>query len=195
MGVATYSAFAYASAAINLLPPGKLRDDQDGVIYRVFLANGDELARVSGRVADMLREADPRTTDELLPEWEEMLGLTAEGTKDERRARVVARVVRRQRFRPVDFQDVLAPILGLDPSDVEIIERSRSDAVAMNDDREIYRFFAYRDPGLAGSYSVDDAQAELDRMKPSHTRGHVIESDNFLTDDEFSLTDRDILGA
>jgi hypothetical protein len=74
---------------------------------------------------------------------------------DERRARVVARLVRRQRYRPVDFQAALAPLLVLDPGQVAVIQRTRAFCVAIGDDREIYRFFVYRDPAL-GAFSVID---------------------------------------
>jgi hypothetical protein len=124
-----------------------------------------------------------------------MLGLDSDGTTAERRARVVAWLIARQRYRPADFQTTLAPLLGLDPSDVEVIERTAAFAASLGDVREIFRFFIYRDPALAGTYYVESAQALVDRIKPSHTAGHVIESIDFLCDDPLSLCDRDLLGA
>lgn len=186
----------YARAIQKLLPPSKIwQIDLAGVLSEVFLAAGDELARVDQRALDLIEEADPRTTDELLPDFERVLGLPGTGTTDARKAQVIALLLLRQRFRPADFQEVLAPILGLSNGDVEVIERTHAQAVAMGDEREIYRFFVYRDPGLGGAYDLVTAQAMLDRMKPSHTVGHVIESTSFLCDDPFSLCDRDILGA
>lgn len=180
----------------QLLPPSKLwRTDDDSILSGILLASGDELVRVSDRAQDLLIESDPRTADELLPEFERELGLVAEGTKEERRARVVAHLLRRQRVRPDDYRQALAPLLGQDAEDVVIIERSRADAIAMDDDREIFRFFVYRDPDAAGTYDLDAAQDVVDTMKHSHTEGHVVESIDFLCDDEHSLCDRDILGA
>jgi uncharacterized protein YmfQ (DUF2313 family) len=179
-----------------LLPPGKAwRLDDDGVIARVLLANGDELARVSGRVADLFEEADPQTTSELLPEFERELDLTASGTDAERRARVVALLVNTGGVRPADFKRVLAGLLGQAAADVVVIERSRADAIAMGDDAEIFRFFIYRDPAAPGTYDLDFAQTMVDLMAHSHTKGHVIESIDFLCDDPFSLCDRDLLGV
>lgn len=190
------TAEAYARMLKALLPPGKLwRLDPAATLSEVFLASGDELVRVEGRGRDLLRESDPRTADELLPDFERVLGLSSDGTLAERRARVVALLVRRQRFRPVDFQQVLAPILGLDPEDVEIIETSHADSVAMGDEREIFRFFVYRNPALPGSYDLATAQEMVDLMKPSHTLGRVGESTSFLCDDPQSLCDRDLLGV
>jgi uncharacterized protein YmfQ (DUF2313 family) len=190
------TAAAYARMLKLLLPPGKAwRLDDDGVIARVLLANGDELARVSGRVADLFEEADPQTTSELLPEFERELDLTASGTDAERRARVVALLVNTGGVRPADFKRVLAGLLGQAEASVVVIERSRADAIAMADDREIYRFLIYRDPAAPGTYDLDFAQTMVDLMAHSHTKGHVIESIDFLCDDPFSLCDRDLLGV
>jgi uncharacterized protein YmfQ (DUF2313 family) len=186
---------AYARMLKLLLPPsGIWRLDPDSNISKLMRACGDELERVSGRAADLIEEADPQTTTELLAEFERMLGLESTGTTAERRARVVALLVRRQRCRPADFQQALAPVLGQAVDDVVVIERGRDFAVAVGDDAEIFRFFVYRDPDLPGDYNIEDAQLVIDAMTPSHTIGHAIESIDFLCDDEFSLCDRDILG-
>lgn len=190
------TAAAYARMIKALLPPGRvLRQDTDSVVHALALASADELVRVSGRAADLIEEADPRTTSELLPDFERELDLASTGTDDERRSRIVARTITRSRFRPADFQTVLAPILGLDPADVVVIENSRADAIATGEDRDIYKFYIYRNPSLPGSYNLTDAQDMINRMKPSHTEGHIIESDDFLCDDPYSLCDRDILGV
>lgn len=190
------TADAFARMLKALLPPSKLwRLDADSVLSLTLLASSDELVRVDGRGQDLLDEIDPRTTDELLPDFERMLGLVASGTDDQRRARVIALIIQRQRFRPVDFQTTLAPLLGQAPADVVVLEQSRAFAIAVGDDREIYRFFIYRDPTAPGSYDLAAAQAMVDRMKPSHTEGHVIESVSFLCDDASSLCDRDRLGV
>jgi len=107
----------------------------------------------------------------------------------------VSKTVQNQGFRPADFQQEMAPLLGQDPADVVVLERSRAVAIAVGDDREIFRFFVYRDPTLPGTYFLSSAQQHIDAMKPDHTVGYVIESINFLCDDPHSLCDRDLLGA
>lgn len=190
------TAAAYARMLKLLLPPGKLWQLEPGSLLScVMLSAGDELVRVSGRGEDLIEESDPRTADELLPDFERVLEIVADGTLAERRARVVARLIARQRFRPADYQLALALLLGQDAEDVVVIERGRAFAVLVNDDREIYRFFIYRDPALAGSYDLAGAQALVDGMSPSHTQGHVIESIDFRCDDPLSLCDRDLLGV
>lgn len=165
------------------------------VLSKLFRGCADELARVEGRANDLLNESLPSLTVELLPEYEAELGLDSTGTDAERIARVVAHVIARQRYRPADFQTALAPLLGLAAASIVVIERTAAQAAAMGDVREIFRFFIFRDPNLPGTYYVTSAQELVDKIKPSHTLGYVIESNNFLTDDPFSLTDRDILGA
>lgn len=179
-----------------LLPPGKVwRLIGGSVLLKLFTACADELGRLDARVFDLLDESDPRTADELLSEYENELKLAATGTTAERIARVVAHLVARQRYRPVDFQTALAQLLGQLAADVVVSERSAALAASMGDVREIFRFFIYRNPSLPNTYYVASAQALVDKIKPSHTIGHVIESNNFLCDDPFSLCDRDILGA
>lgn len=179
-----------------LVPPGKLWNFSPASgLSLLLLACADELARVDSRGWDLIEESDPLTTDELLEDFERVLDLTAEGTDTERRARVAARLVRRQRFRPADFQVALAELLGQDIEDVDVRERTAAWAAAIGEPSEIFRFFVYRDPDAPGTYDLVGAQAMVDLMKPSHTEGQVIESIDLVCDDEFSLCDRDLLGV
>lgn len=185
----------YTRMLLALLPPGRVWRLVGSKLVALFEGCADELARVHARAANLLDEADPRTALELLPEYERELDLEAAAAVEERRARIVARLIARQRYRPVDFQAALASLLGQDAVDVVVIETSAAQAAAMGDVREIFRFFVYRDPGEPGTYYLDSAQDLVDQIKPSHTAGHVIESIDFLCDDEYSLCDRDLLGA
>ena len=178
-----------------LLPLGRLwKLDSDSLLASLFVAIGDELVRVSSRAFDLITEADPRKTTELLPEFEKELAITASGSDGQRRTRIVARLIQRQRVRPVDYQTSLAGLLGQAAVDVVVIETSRADAIAMADDKEIYRFYIYRDPTDPGNYDLSGAQSLVDDITHTHAKGTVIESNNFLCDDPYSLCDRDILG-
>lgn len=177
-----------------LLPPGKLWRMVASTLADFLLACAQELARVDARADALIEEADPRTTTELLPDFELDLGLIASGTLADRRARVIALLLRRQRVRNVDYQQALAPLLQQLPADVVVIETSRAQAIAVADDREIYRFFVYRNPALPGTADLVAAQALVDQMSHSHTSGHVIESISFLCDSALSLCERDRLG-
>lgn len=186
---------AYARMMAGLLPPGPLFDALGMLLADFLLGTADELARLDARAHALIEESHPGSATELLPEFEAELGLVAASTIEERRAQIVARTIARQRYRPVDFQTALAPLLGQDAGDVIVIERSHADAVSFGDDREVFRFFVYRDPSAPGDYFLEAAQDLVDTIKPSHTAGHVIESVSFLCDDPFSLCDRDLLGA
>jgi len=186
---------AYARSLMKLLPPGRLWKMLDSWVEGLMLGAAEELERVDQRGQVLFWETDPRYANELLPEFEEEYGFDSEGTLAERRARVVAREIAEPRVRPVDYQTALAPLLGQATEDVVVIERSSAQALAMGDQREIYRFFIYRDPAEPGSYDLDAAQDLVDDMAHSHTKGYLIESINFLCDDEFSLCDRDLLGV
>ncbi len=196
MGVIRFTAAAYARVQKALLPPGRLWNlIFDSFISKVFLASGDELERVSGRSADLIEEADPRTTTELITDHERELALTATGTLQERRDRVEELTVRRARSRPVDIQRALAVDLALDPADVEVIETSRALAIAIGDDRRIYQFHVFRDPALAGTPDIAAAQITLDKKSQSHTQGKIIQSRTFKCNNPQSLCDRDLLGV
>ncbi len=194
----TVTAGSYARMLGSLLPPGRVwRLIGDSVLVRVLTACADELARLHGRASDLMREAIPSTVVELLAEYEVDYDLDATGSIDERKARVVALATLRQGFRPVDVQNALAPLLGQDPGDVVVIERSAAFAATIEDldGRAIYRFFVYRDPTLPGAYYIQSAQEVLDRIEHSHVIGKVIESVSFKCDDPYSLCDRDLLGV
>jgi hypothetical protein len=190
------AAAAYQRMLQALLPQGKLWPlVGTSTLSSLLLASADELARVDARVDDLLREAVPATAVEMLPEYEAELELTAAATTAERQANVVARLVARQGFRPVDLQQALAVLLAQDPADVVVLERTHAFALSIGDVREIYRFFVYRNPALPGTYYVASAQALLDEITHSHTIGTVIESVSALYDDPFTLYDRDLLGV
>lgn len=195
---------SYARQLKQLLPPGRLwKLLGDSWLGDFLLGAADELSRIGFRARDMLRELDPTTTYELVELFEGVLGITVDTARAlaSRQASVVAKLVHRQRFRPADFRQALAPILSAQPADLQVIERTAAQALAMGDAREIYRFFVYRNPASpawvipAGEDPIAEANAVIVDIKPSHTLGEVITSINFLCDDPNSLCDRDILGA
>lgn len=192
---ALVGADGYARMMMALLPPGRVWRFVGSVLEDFFLACAEELHRLDARVGNLLDESVPSTAVELLPEYESELELESSGSTEERQARVVARHVARQRYRPVDFQTALAPLFGMDAASVPVLERTHAIASSMGDDRLIFEFFVYRDPTLPGAYYLTEAQALIDKIKPSHTVGYAIESIDFSCDDEFSLCDSDLLGA
>jgi uncharacterized protein YmfQ (DUF2313 family) len=81
-----------------LLPRGLAwAKQQTGTLALLMLAWADEFARVDLRCDQLLNEADPRTTLELLTEWERVAGLpdpcvTIDQSIDQRRAALVSKL-------------------------------------------------------------------------------------------------------
>lgn len=66
----------YLAQLQALLPQGPAWPrDAEAELTKLLHAWADELARVDGRAADLVEEADPRTTAELLADWERVAGL------------------------------------------------------------------------------------------------------------------------
>jgi len=61
----------YEDQAYKLLPPGPAWSTPDPILQ----ALADAMARVHNRALDLIEEADVRTTDELMADWERVLGL------------------------------------------------------------------------------------------------------------------------
>lgn len=92
-----YSVSDYAKALLNLLPQGRLWDKTPvSNLSSLMTALAGAPSRVDARGQQLIAEAFPSTTNELLAEWEATLGLPdacsgAGQTPDQRRALVVAR--------------------------------------------------------------------------------------------------------
>jgi len=73
----------YKDLLINLLPKGRLWQPRSQPIFMALLkALAEELCRVEDRINDMLVEVDPRTTSELLTDFERVFALPDECTPD-----------------------------------------------------------------------------------------------------------------
>lgn len=91
-------AAAYGNELQQLLPPGLAWPrDPASQLGLLCLAFGDEFARIDGRALDLIEEAYPDTTDEMLPDWERVAGLPdpaipAPVTRADRLAALAARL-------------------------------------------------------------------------------------------------------
>lgn len=88
----------YLAQQRALLPTGPALPRADDVLAALLAMPAAEFARIEARARDLLAEADPRTTRELLPEWEATYGLPdlcvgAGQSVQERQAALVARVL------------------------------------------------------------------------------------------------------
>lgn len=91
----------YLAQLQALLPQGFAWPRQaDAALTKLLLAWADEMARIDGRAVDLVDEADPRTTAELLADWERVAGLPdpcvaalgVSQTAAQRRAALVAKL-------------------------------------------------------------------------------------------------------
>jgi len=129
----TRDASAYAESIAALLPQGDAWPREPGTeLAKLRHWMGTELAKVDARAANLLREADPRETLELLDEWEAEYGLPDECTPltTFRRASEAtwfdsAGVLR---IAPVDFaRPLLDPVTGLPTGGTQIENASANE--------------------------------------------------------------------
>lgn len=104
----------YAEQLRNLFPRGRAwNDDPSSFLYKLRMAIAEELARIHSRSLNLQEELDPRTTDELLSDFERVLDLpddciTEEQTFEQRRQAVVARLIAQGGASPQYFIDLAA---------------------------------------------------------------------------------------
>ncbi|MGO2959434.1 MAG: putative phage tail protein, partial [Acetobacter sp.] len=88
----------FQAAFLKLLPNGAIwRKSEGGVAHALGRVFGKIFSKNSDRASNLLIDANPSFTKELLPEWEETLGLPdpcagASPTLEQRRAQVMARL-------------------------------------------------------------------------------------------------------
>ncbi len=182
---------AYARAMMQLLPEGAAGPRaSEAVLYRTVLALAQELFRVHERATAIVNEADPRTTAELLPEWERDVGLPdpcveAAQTIAERRQALVGRLVAGGGPTPAFFRQ-LAAALGVEVTIQEF--RSEAQAIAagipytgtswahtfrVNVPQSVSIREFRAGSGAAGeplrTWGNDVLECQIKRFKPAHT--------------------------
>lgn len=183
------SAEVYARQLQQLLPQGAAWDVQPGSrMAQLLLGIGEELARIDARAGSLVDEWDPRTTYELLVEWERMLGLpdpcvTGEQTIAQRRAAVIAKYTSLGGQTPA-YYIALAAALGYSVTITEFTPYDIGDDVdaPIEGDAWAYAWQVNAALNTVGEQTVDDGADEplawwgnealecvLDRLKPAHT--------------------------
>lgn len=90
---------AWLSALSDLLPPGQAwTRDPYSVLMRLLGTAAEAFAKVEERAGALIEEADPRSTQEMLGDWEALSGLpddcsTLAGTASERRRAVAMKII------------------------------------------------------------------------------------------------------
>lgn len=176
------TADAYGRQLKQLLPRGPLwRLDQDSAISRLLLAIAEELARVDGRAGQLLEEWDPSTADELLADWERVLGLPADGTTlpastADRRIGAARAYVARGGQSEVYFYELAAlagfvVVIGdLAPHVWRMTADLAQARVAYTVVNQVFRAGAARMGDRLASVTVPELEAPVRRASPAHTQ-------------------------
>jgi uncharacterized protein YmfQ (DUF2313 family) len=185
------TATEYLNLLKSLLPKGKAwTREVTSILHQFLFGEADELARVDARSDVLLSERDSRTVNELLPEYEEELGLPddcseAAETIEERRRAVNTKVLSLGGQHPQYYID-LALAVG---SVIKIIEyiTPRFHFSIVTDGRTIVEF-------ICGSSESGDPltfippavylECIINRLKPAHTVANFVYS-NYAFDENF----------
>lgn len=161
-------------------------------IQRELAVHGDGLGFAWAQLEELLENYLPDRATRLLPRWEAICGIQPgpRDTYQQRRNRILAFMRQIAGYSVDQIVKAVAPVLACQPSDLTVIENTNT---GLNPE-VVWIWFIFRDPSVPGSPDVPAAQRIIDQMRPAHTLGVVGQSRNFLCDDPFSLTDRDILG-
>jgi len=183
------SADSYARQLKQLLPMGAAWNLDAGSRLSALLRGlAEEFARVDGRAAALIEEADARTTFELLTDWERVLGLPdpcviGEQSFAQRRAAVVARLVGLGGQTPAYFIGVAAAlgytitVTEFSPHDVDddveapLYGDDWAYAWQVNAPLNTVRELTVNDPvsdGLA-IWGNEALECVLNRLAPAHT--------------------------
>lgn len=187
------TAAQYTEMLLALAPPGSAlpSGDTTSTWYSLVAALARGLARLDGRADDLVEEADPRTTYELLEDWERVCGLPGDCshlyvTVQERREAVELTVTALGGASAAYFEEVAATI-GVEAT-VEEFPPFRADYSAAGDpvaDHEDWAFtWRMRGPevvvrpfrvgqGVAGerlrTWGHERFECEINRIAPAHT--------------------------
>jgi uncharacterized protein YmfQ (DUF2313 family) len=93
-------AIDYRVTLRSLLPQGRAWEFEENSNFKKFIYSfAEELSRVTSRALNLYEESNPTTTDELLTDWERVVGLPAgcsgelADTAEKRREDVISRLV------------------------------------------------------------------------------------------------------
>ena len=160
----------------NLLPQGKAWNrDSDSVLTRLLQSLGLEFCRVEKRGKLFIDEVDPRTTTELLPDWERVMALPDECTEadltlEERRLQIVQKLTERG-SQNLAFYRSIAEQFGFEVvvHDFRPFRAGSSRAGDALTNEEWRFYFEVSGHGMSESHSVATFQCTIKKLKPAHT--------------------------
>lgn len=193
----------HAELLARLHPRGAV-EVETGTTSRAELdAWGDVLDHLDDQIDQLLQEANPSLTGELLSRWEALLGIyRVSGRSAAHRRRIVVQRLRRlPNCTPATLAQLLGQVADLTVTIVEPGSFRCDEATSLTDTPDdvldgALVFFVTLDWAAArvSGLSRDELQEEVDTLKPAHVVG-LIRADDFRADDPWSLTNRDLLAA
>jgi len=181
----------YAGALRSLVPPGRIWPESlESNLELLLLGIAEEFVRLEERGHNLVDEADPRTTNEMLADWEAMVGLPDAchglgATLEKRRAELVARLTSQGSLSRA-FYTHIAEMLGFTVLSIDEFTPSAPGpgglGYAGNDWWFVWRMNVADDGGV--TYFTCDSLCDerlsefgdqvleclLNRLKPAHTR-------------------------
>jgi uncharacterized protein YmfQ (DUF2313 family) len=167
---------AYARQLKALLPPGSLwRLDPASTLSRALQAAAGELARIDERGENLLLEADPRTAEETLDDWESFLGLPEEGQTlgtsiQQRQADITRKFIAQGGSTPAYFI-ALAAALGYTATiDYPAANTWRMNVTLSGESATLLEFrMGSRIGDRLGGRTVVELERVINKLKPAHT--------------------------
>lgn len=181
----------YLTQLQQLLPPGiAFTRESDRTLTRLLSAFADELYRVDLRSLDLMIETDPRTTIEMLADWERVAGLPdpcalSAQTLEQRRSALVSKLTMtggqtKQYF--IDLAESLGyPGTTIDEFTPMTCNDDCNDELISETDRFCFRVNLVNSGGLfimdcnsdcnsyLQSWGDEIIECRINRFKPSHT--------------------------
>lgn len=164
-----------ASLRAQLMPPGTAwARDAASTLGQVLGAYALGLGRADAAIRRLTSEADPRTTTELLPEWEAATGLpdpcvTAPLTLGERRRAVHTRVTSTGGAAPAYFEGIAADLgytAKVEALQLHVWRLNIAESTGVT----LFRAGASRAGDRLRTFGNEQVECVINRVKPAHTR-------------------------
>lgn len=186
---------------LKLLPSGKAwRKEEGSDLHTYCTPMSREFARIEQRAYDLVEEADPRTADECLEDWERVFGLPDPCVEDpdsltiEQRRNAILAKMRGQGGQTLAYFEEVAESLGYDVecSNYDAFRAGASSAGdPLTNDGWTFWFEVYALEGAASTttyfragsgsagdplvlYDQNQLECVINRLKPAHTNAYYV---------------------
>lgn len=194
--------YAHLSLLLRLHPQGVL-DLDDSTAREDLAVLGYAFDQVWLQRDELIDEILPDRAGDLLTDWERVYDIHRVGSRTvaQRQARLVAHRRLLPNFTPSTIEDIVETLTGIDVDLVEPGAFRCDDPDSLTDTPAdvldgAFVFCITLNEATARSEGLDRDEIDeiLERVKPAHVYG-LVRCDDFRADDEWSLTDRDLLAS